>query len=913
MGSMITRQHASAATPGVGEKVATTCPYCGVGCGVSVSAAGTVTLSGDATHPANSGRLCVKGSALAETLGLGQRLLHPLMRDAAGDMHRADWPAAIARIANAFQQSIRDHSPDSVAFYVSGQLLTEDYYVANKLMKGFIGSANIDTNSRLCMSSAVAGHKRAFGEDVVPGCYEDFELADLIVLVGSNTAWCHPVLYQRIVAAKAQRPEMRVVVIDPRRTSTSDIADLHLPLRPGSDVVLFNGLLAWLSQQGGVDQDYVAAHTRGFAEALAVALETAGDLAQVARETACDATRLAGFYALFAGTEKVVTLFSQGVNQSIQGTDKVNSIINCHLATGRIGRPGMGPFSMTGQPNAMGGREVGGLSTTLAAHIDFDTPGGATLVQSFWQSPAMPARPGLKAVELFRAVAEGRIKALWIMATNPVVSLPDADQVKAALAACDFVAVSDITRDTDTTAFADVLLPALGWGEKDGTVTNSERCISRQRAFLPAPGEARPDWWALARVAEAMGHGSGFGYHHAHDIFLEHARLSAWRNHSGAEGTPRRFNLEGLCTLDRAGYDALAPQQWPVLLETGSEQDSPKRLFGDGRFAHRDQMARFIATRPVSAGHATDSNWPLVLNTGRIRDQWHTMTRTGLAPTLGGHIAEPFVDLHPADALSHGLREHELARVSTRWGAVVVRVSHRGEVRRGQIFMPIHWNDRVASDARVGRLVNPVVDPISGEPEFKHTPARIEPFTVDWQGVLYTRDAITTDSLLWWAQVQTAAAIRIEFAGRGKVSNRPQWARQLLGAADDADWLEYHDPHDGIYHAALFQDGRLMASLHIAPRELLPDREWLATLFARSRLGEADRISVLAGAPLNPASRSGPLVCSCFRVGRNTLVNTIRDKGLRTPAEVTACLKAGGNCGSCVPEIRELIAHCGAE
>ena len=488
-----------------GRTVATTCPYCGVGCGVRVQGA-QQPVAGDDAHPANAGRLCVKGSALHETLVAQGRLLQPMRRTAEGPsgLQPVGWDDALDEVAGRFARTIAEHGPDSVAFYVSGQLLTEDYYVANKLMKGYIGSANIDTNSRLCMSSAVAGHKRAFGEDVVPGCYEDFELADVIVLVGSNTAWCHPVLYQRIVAAKEQRPEMKIVVVDPRRTPTCDIADLHLPLLPGSDVPLFNGLLAWLDAHGARDQAYVAAHTKGLEAALAAAVDSAGDIDAAARACGVQRDKLEAFYALFAAHEKVVTLFSQGVNQSGQGTDKVNSIINCHLLTGRIGRPGMGPFSMTGQPNAMGGREVGGLANTLAAHLDFE-PAQRALVQRFWNSPRIASRPGLKAVDLFEAVYSGAVKAIWIVATNPVVSLPDADRVREALRRCEFVVVSDVMQDTDTTQLAHLLLPALGWGEKDGTVTNSERCISRQRAFRPAPGEARPDWWALSAVASRIG------------------------------------------------------------------------------------------------------------------------------------------------------------------------------------------------------------------------------------------------------------------------------------------------------------------------------------------------------------------------------------------------------------------------
>src|SRR3569833_3203238 len=380
------------------EAVRTACPYCGVGCGVSAAldADGGGVVQGDEQHPANRGRLCSKGSALGETVDLDGRLLHPQVHGV-----RTNWAAALDHVAGEFRRIIDRHGPDAVAFYVSGQLLTEDYYVANKLMKGYIGSANIDTNSRLCMASTVAGHKRAFGEDVVPACYEDLHLANLIVLVGSNTAWCHPVLFQRIANEKERRPELQIVVIDPRRTPTCEIADLHLPIAAGTDVWLFNGLLSHLRSNGAVDAAFVANHTNGADVALEVAQTTTEEVAKIC---GLDPGRLGEFYRLFAAHERVVTAFSQGVNQSSAGTDKVNSIINCQLLTGRIGRPGMGPFSLTGQPNAMGGREAGGMATTLAAHLDLDNPAHQSLTQNFWGSPRIARQPGLKAVDLFEAM-----------------------------------------------------------------------------------------------------------------------------------------------------------------------------------------------------------------------------------------------------------------------------------------------------------------------------------------------------------------------------------------------------------------------------------------------------------------------------------------------------------------------------
>ncbi len=885
------------------QTVRTTCPYCGVGCGVTATVRpGTIPIiAGDAAHAANQGRLCVKGAALGETVDLDGRLLYPALRED-GAMRRASWDEALGRVASGFASIVAEHGPDAVALYVSGQLLTEDYYVANKFMKGYVGSANIDTNSRLCMSSSVAGHKRAFGEDLVPGCYEDFELAELIVLVGSNTAWCHPTLFQRILRAKEARPSLRLVVIDPRQTATCESADIHLPVKPGTDVWLFNGLLSYLAKQGAVDAAFVAAHTQGLDAALAVANVDCSDPAQVARICRVDPARLLAFYEAFATTTNVVTAYSQGVNQSSSGTDKVNAIINCHLLTGRIGRPGMGPFSLTGQPNAMGGREVGGLANMLAAHMDLDNPVQRAAVQEFWNAPAIASKPGLKAVDLFRAVEEGKVKAVWVIATNPLVSLPDADQVRRALEKCELVVVSDIVGATDTSAFADVLLPALGWGEKDGTVTNSERCISRQRAFLPPPGEAKADWWVLCEVARRMGF-DGFDYDSAHAIFDEHARLSGWRNGDSAEQAGRRaFDISGMVGMSRHAYDALEPVQWPVL----RAGEGTRHLFADGRFAHADGNARFIATAPRLPMHAVDEDYPLALNTGRMRDQWHTMTRTGKSPRLASHTPEPVVDLHPNDALLCGVREGELARVTSRWGAMVARVTHSGGIARGSVFVPIHWSDQTASDARVGAVVNPVVDPVSGEPEFKHTPVRVEPFVVEWQAFVLSRTPLAVEGVANWTRVQGDGFVRYEMGGRGPA--HADWARTVLKVDGDADWIEYDDAGAGAYRAAHLVDGRLQACVFVARRAApLPPRQWLAGLFKQETLAPKDRATLLAGRAPQLGPDPGPTVCSCFGVGRNTICTAIRERKLETTAQVTACLKAGGNCGSCVPEIGKLL------
>lgn len=879
------------------KTIQTTCPYCGVGCGVDVAVHGDYDISvrGTKSHPANYGKLCSKGSALAETVSPEERLLSPRVGE-----QDTGWDSALALVAEKFSQTIAEHGPDSVAFYVSGQLLTEDYYVANKLMKGFIGSANIDTNSRLCMSSSVAGHKRAFGSDTVPGNYEDLETADLVVLTGSNTAWCHPVLYQRIVKAKRERAgtgsPMRVVVIDPRRTATCDIADLHIPLRAGTDTILFNGLLAWLYAQGYGDAEFVEQHTDGFDEALRVASWYAPSADAVAEHCRVDATLVETFYRWFAQTDKTVTVYSQGVNQSSSGTDKVNSIINCHLLTGRIGREGMGPLSITGQPNAMGGREVGGLSNQLAAHMDFDNPDHLALVEAFWQSPNLATKPGLKAVDMFRAIESGEIKAVWVMATNPAVSLPDNNQVRRALSKCDFVVVSDCVT-TDTTAYADVLLPVATWGEKEGTVTNSERRISRQRAFMTPPGEARPDWWMICKMAQAMGY-AGFDYAGVADIFREYAALTGVDN-----AGERDLDISALQSIDAAGYETLAPVQWPL----SADGEGSARLFGNGRFFTPNQRARFVAITPRPPARLTETDYPMVLNTGRVRDHWHTMTRTGRSPRLSGHMSEPYVDLHTLDAQRLDIAEGSLVQISSRWGEAIVRARITDAQQPGNVFVPMHWNDQFAGAARVDALVNPELDPISGQPEFKHTPVRVVSYRPVWHGFLLTRKPITPENATYWSRARRYGMWHYELAGEELPKDWSSCARSLLcGPEMDATWSEMFDPASERYRAARFVGDQLDACIFIGPDFHLPERDWLVRLFAEDSLNAQQRMRVLAGTPAADQEDAGRIICSCFSVGRNTLIKSIQD-GASTPEALGECLQAGTNCGSCIPELRALI------
>jgi len=863
------------------DAIRSTCAYCGVGCGVLADGD---EVRGDPEHPANFGRLCSKGSALGETLGLEGRLLRPSTNGV-----ETGWDPALDLVARKISETIAEHGPDAVAFYVSGQFLTEDYYVANKLMKGFIGSGNIDTNSRLCMASSVAGHRRAFGEDVVPGCYEDFDAADLAVLIGSNTAWCHPVLYQRLLAAREQRGT-KIVVIDPRRTATAAEADLHLPLRSGTDVLLLNGLLVHLVEYGAIDRAYIEAHTHGFDAAFALAKADAGSIAKVAAGCDLDPASVARFYDWFATTERSLSLYSQGVNQSAHGTDKVNAILNLHLATGRIGRPGLGPFSLTGQPNAMGGREVGGLANQLAAHMAFEDAGAIDRVGRFWQASRMATKPGLKVVEMFDAVADGRIKFIWIAGTNPAVSLPDAGRVNAALKRCPFVVVSDVTV-TDTTRHAHVLLPAAAWGEKDGTVTNSERRISRQRAFRVLPGAALPDWRIYTEVARRLGFGAAFAYESPAEIFREHARLSSFEN-DGA----RRFNLGDLADAD---YDGLAPVQW-----------QGQRLYADGRFSTPDRRAHFVAVRQEAAAIAVNAQHPLVLNTGRARDQWHTMTRTGAVPRLAAHSPVPVIDLARADAAKQSVGDDDLVEIRSTYGTAIRRARVTDEQMPGSAFMAMHWTDQYAARSVVGTLVNPTTDPWSGQPELKHTPISIRSLKAAWAGFLISRRALRPTGFVHWSKRAIAGGWLYHLTGPEPAADGILLARRLIDTLPRDGAIEYHDTRRGTFRSA-FADasGRLTDCLFVGRPELQSDPAWLIALLAEDRpLGDADRRALLSGrAPLDAVSE-GRIVCSCFQVGIDRIAAAVRNEGLADTAALGRRLQCGTNCGSCLPELRGIIA-----
>jgi assimilatory nitrate reductase catalytic subunit len=872
--------------------VRTACPYCGVGCGVDATpdGKGGATVSGTTDHPANFGRLCVKGSTLGETLALDGRLLHPLIHG-----QRATWNQAIGFVADGLNRVIAEHGPDAVAFYLSGQLLTEDYYVANKLAKGFVGTPHVDTNSRLCMASSVAGHRRAFGSDTVPNAYADLDEADLIVLVGSNAAWCHPVLYQRMQAARRTRGAL-IVNIDPRRTATSEGADLQLSVGSGMDTVLFAWLLSEIDRRGATDAAFVSANVSGHDAALSRARQIAPDLATVARRTGLSAADIERFVGLFIARPRVVTCYSQGVNQSAQGTDKVNAILNCHLATGRIGTSGCGPFSLTGQPNAMGGREVGGLANMLAAHMGY-SPADVDRVRRFWNAPNIATGEGLKAVQMFEAIGSGRIKALWVMHTNPAVTLPRADTMRAALRKLDLFVVSEAMAATDTTvAGAHVLLPAAAWGEKDGTVTNSERRISRQRAFLPAPGEAKPDWEHLTLVARRMGFGEGFDFPDAASIFREHAALSAFEN----DGS-RDFDIGAVAAIDNAAYDALRPFQWPWRAGGAPTE----RLFADGGFFTPDRKARMLAVADPALAAPRDERFPFTLNTGRVRDQWHTMTRTGKSASLARHVAEPMLSLNPADAERLGVAAGGYLRIDSPHGAATLRAQLDDGLPEGQVFAPFHWSAINAGLARVDAVVQALADPVSGQPELKATPVALAPVEMRAEGVIVTRRRVEPPAWLKHVRMTVPGGEAIVFASTREPKDLHALLINLMGEAPRRAAVA--DDGGGMFRTVAFAGARLDAALFVDRTLAARTLDWLIEAFARNTLDARERRAVIAGVPPAGGVDQGPLLCSCFAVRRQTIADAVM-AGARDVEAVGAALKAGTNCGSCRPEIAQVIA-----
>ena len=917
----------------------TTCPYCGVGCGVDIScnaskrAVTLDTVKGTPEHPANFGRLCVKGTNLLETNGLNGRLLHPTM---AGKS--VDWDTATDVIADKIASTIAQYGADAVAFYVSGQLLTEDYYIANKLMKGYIGSANIDTNSRLCMSSAVAAYKRAFGEDVVPCDYADLESTDLLVITGSNTAWAHPVLFQRIQRAKLKNPHMKVVVIDPRKTETCTIADLHLAIKPGSDVALFNGLLRFANKQERIDKASVGRFADGLDEALESA--SASTLSEVAKICDVDASSVKTFYEIFCEATRAITFYSMGVNQSSAGVDKAQAIINCHLATDLIAKEGCGPFSITGQPNAMGGREVGGLANMLAAHMDLENLEHINAVKTYWNAPVMPKGQGLKAVDLFNAIERGEVKFVWIMGTNPVVSMPNRGQVERALSKCDMVVVSDIVESNDTLKYAHIALPATGWSEKDGTVTNSERRISRQRGILPPPGCAKHDWQIMCDVAAKMGFAEAFNFTHPSQIFCEYAGLTGYQNNG-----QRQLDLSPLQNITQAQYDAMSPLQWPFTTSDelqGMQGLNSKRPFADKQFSTPNGKAKLIPVVFKAPQQQTSKLFPFVVNSGRARDQWHTMTRTGKAAKLLAHTSNASVHVSPHDAKTLGARNkdyvalHSAACVDA---PVIYPVKIDEDMRKGEVFIPIHWSAQYGSHCKLGSLYASAVDPISGQPELKHAAVAIEPVRFTTYGKVFVASIVQNaqpsefnflDEVAlqhacdYWTKTPIEGAVlpaNTNLSGDASTvfniasnKGRRAFTQDVLPLLPQNTVLLQFHHHTYSVCIALVDDKLCFAAfLGDEPeQEAAVDANvgwsvpnaWVASLLNTSISLETQR--KLLRTQVDEAFLNGDVVCSCFEVREKTISDAI-EGGCSSVTELGKKLKCGTNCGSCKPALSQRI------
>ena len=870
--------------------IESTCAYCGVGCGVDIGITDgqASSLIGSANHPANFGRLCVKGSNLLNTIDLTNRLLAPEINN-----QTVTWQQATKHVANQLTDIIAKHGKNSVAFYVSGQLLTEDYYLANKLMKGYIGSGNIDTNSRLCMSSAVSAYKRAFGEDVVPCTYEDLEQTELLILTGSNAAWTHPVLYQRIERAKKINPAMQVVVIDPRKTATCALADSFIQLKPGTDGAFFNGLLQYLNEHGGLDRNYISQFTEGFDAVISASSEWS--IAHVAKFCDVSASQIRHVYQLFCQSQRAITFYSMGINQSSSGVDKCQSIINCHLASGKLGKVGCGPFSITGQPNAMGGREVGGLANQLAAHMDIDNPEHQAIVQDFWQSPTMATEQGAKAVDLFDKIASGEIKAVWIMATNPLVSLPDHEKVMAALNKCELVVVSDCVEKNDTLAFAHVKLPATPWLEKNGTVTNSERRISRQRnAVLPA-GQAKHDWQIIRDVAKAMGF-SGFDFNTVSEVFNEHARLTCFKN----EGA-RLLDLSGLSQLTAQQYDDLAPIQWPV---NADNPNGCSRVYADGQFNTVSGKAQFIAINPQRPKQLTSAEFPFVLNSGRMRDQWHTMTRTGKTSKLSAHTDKPFLYLHPTDAKALSVVDDDMLNIQASTGKAIAHAKLDDNQRIGECFMPIHWNKSYASHANVSNLYKGIVDPISGQPECKQGAVSLSKKYFKQYASLHTSSTINDlESVThFWLKNTASYGDAHQVAFGEPVNDALLWCQQVTHLS--GEWLQFHQD-ESIYIVCL-QAGKLVALAYFSQQWPAIANSWLEHVFNTKTLEFSTIQSLLLGLASDEFNQ-GKQVCSCYNVGEKTINEAIA-QGCTSVEQLGEKLQCGTKCGSCKPELSSLLS-----
>ncbi len=887
--------------------VSSVCCYCGTGCGVLIETdAGKMTgVRGDPLHPANLGKLCTKGTTLHLTAQAGGRALVPelrLSRDEA--RQRVNWDAALDHAAERFAAIIREHGPDAVGIYISGQLLTEDYYVFNKLAKGLIGTNNIDTNSRLCMSSAVAGYKATLGADAPPGCYDDIDHAGVIFIAGSNTAYAHPILFRRIEEARKRNPDLKLIVVDPRRTDTAQEADLHLSILPGTDVALFHAMLNVMLWEELISRDYIFAHTEGWEKLRETVREyTPEKVATICGVAAADIVQAARWFA----QGPTLSLYCQGLNQSSCGVDKNAALINLHLATGQIGMPGAAPLSLTGQPNAMGGREVGGMANLLSAHRDLANPEHRAEVARLWGVDSVPEQPGKTAVEMFEAVRRGEIKALWIACTNPAQSMPNQALIHEALQAAEFVVVQEAFSDTETVQYADLLLPAATWGECEGTVTNSERCITKVRAAVPPPGEARPDCQAVVEFAWRLGDRLGrdgrrlFPYTCPEDVFNEHRETTRGRD----------LDITG---LSYALLDA-GPQQWPF--PAGAALGKP-RLYADGVFPTPSGRARFYDApyRPVA--EPIDARYPLHLNTGRLRDQWHGMSRTGLVARLYSHVEEPVLSMNSQDMERRQLHDGDLVRVKSRRGSLVIKVQASAEMRGGQGFIPMHWGGRFMAGLGVNALTLDAFDPVSRQPELKHAAVQVEKADLPYRRAIMLRGDGAT--LLRLAQPFLG---RFDYAtasltGRGNtvlvfqaasVGPLPESLVQEMDAAFGLDdpllTMNYQDARRGIWKKVRVEDG-VITGARLSGETVAQD--WLKDLIAEGASAMEVRSWLLAPVALPPAGKTGRghIVCNCLNVAEPDIIAAIAAGA--DLAALQATLKCGTECGSCVPELKRLIA-----
>ena len=884
------------------------CCYCGVGCGVIISTeAGKITgVRGDPDHPANFGRLCTKGSTLHLTTREDLRALYPEVRHKRNELRvRASWDEALDRVADKFAATIREYGPDAVAFYISGQLLTEDYYVFNKLAKGLVGTNNVDTNSRLCMSSAVTGYKATLGADAPPGCYEDIDHAQCIFIAGSNTAYAHPIVFRRIEEARKNNPELKLVVVDPRRTDTASVADLHLAILPGTDVVLFNAMLHVMLWEGWCDLEYIAEHTEGF-NALKVTVRefTPQHAATVCGVEADDIVQAAKW---FATSKATLSLYCQGLNQSIQGTHKNAALINLHLATAQIGRPGAAPLSLTGQPNAMGGREVGGMANLLSAHRDMSNPEHRAEVAKIWGVAEVPAQPGKTAVEMFEAVRNGQIKAIWIVCTNPAQSMPDLNLINEALGTAEFVVVQEAYRDTETVAYADVLLPASTWGEKEGTVTNSERCISRVRAAVAPAGEARHDWQIAVdfaqRLSTRMGKPELLAYPDTESIFNEHRATTIGRD----------LDIGGLsyALLENDG-----PQQWPI---PQGEFQGKKRLYVDGIFPTANGRAKFVNTKFVALAEDTNIQFPLHLNSGRLRDQWHGMSRTGKLGRLFSHVEEPLISMNAADMGRRGLSDGDIVQVTSRRGNLSLCVEASEEMRAGQTFIPMHWGSNFMNGLGVNALTTNESDPYSKQPELKHAAVQVAKLELPWQMVAMRKSGALERMALLRPLLKNFDYAALGLFGRDdelvvlRVAHSAAVANELLteidavlGLDDANEVMNYRDAKRGISKRALMEEGRLLG-VRLTGETVA--RDWLKEIIAQGTDAQSMRPWLFAPLSSPPAGQiqRGRIVCNCLDVSEQEIMTEFRNG--QDLAAIQAKLKCGTECGSCLPELKRLVAQ----